>query len=109
MRLLIKARALLRNAAAASREQQQYFSEHTGPACQLMGTPGLHESAPRGLRGWRPRLPVFISFLGFASTGQKSPSLRKFQNPLCCGRSVGLFGMPSAWVSCFGEPEEAVI
>lgn len=42
------ASALLRN-AAASGERQQYFSEHTGPAWQLMGTPGPHESAPRGV------------------------------------------------------------
>ena len=30
-------------------EQQQYFSELSGPAWQLMGTPGPQESAPRGV------------------------------------------------------------
>lgn len=51
-RLVIMAAALLRNAAAASREQQ-YFSEHTGLAWQLMGTPGPHESVPREVEASR--------------------------------------------------------
>lgn len=51
-RLVIMAAALLRNPAAASREQQN-FSEHTGPAWQLAGTPGPRESVPREVEASR--------------------------------------------------------
>lgn len=51
-RLVIMAAALLRKAAASSREQQ-YFSEHTEPAWQFTGTPGLHESVSREVEAGR--------------------------------------------------------
>lgn len=60
------------------------------------------EWAPQGAGGLRWCLS---DSWGLPSWAKKSPFLRTFQNPLCCGRSR----VPNAWVSYFGEPEEAVI
>lgn len=55
-------------------EQQQYFSERSGPAWQLMGTPGPQESAPKGVEAGRWCLS---DSWGLLSLAEKARSLER--------------------------------